>query len=106
MSKKILTPPQGEVGKAEIEKIIDSLKNVANGIAGLNSAAQLNLAQIPLLPASQLGFVFVWEKVASVSESWDSGGYYETGSGNITEISILGSGNLNFYYVDLFKPKW
>jgi len=67
MRKKTTVPFQGEIGESDVISIINSMKNVANGIAGLNSAAQLGLAQIPLLPATQLGFSFMWEKVASVN---------------------------------------
>jgi len=62
-----MVPFQGELGEKDVISIINSLKNVANGVAGLNTAAQLNLAQLPLIPSSQLGFGFAWEQVARVS---------------------------------------
>jgi len=67
MRKKTTVPFQGEIGESDVISIINSMKNVANGIAGLNSAAQLGLAQIPPLPSSILDFAFAWEKVAEVS---------------------------------------
>jgi len=67
MKSRIFKPPQGEVSTKDILDIIDSQKNVADGIAGLDSNALVNLANLPLIPASQLDFSFAWEKVAEIS---------------------------------------
>jgi len=69
MKSRIFKPPQGEVSTKDILDIIDSQKNVADGIAGLDSNALVNLANLPLIPASQLDFSFAWEKVAEISSS-------------------------------------
>jgi len=69
MKSRVFKPPQGEVSTKDILDVIDSQKNIANGIAGLDSNALVNLANLPLIPASQLDFSFAWEKVAEISSS-------------------------------------
>jgi len=89
MRKKTTVPFQGEIGESDVISIINSMKNVANGIAGLNSAGQLNLAQIPLLPASQLGFGFAWENAGSVSTAGVSSISFSNLTGDTDKLYLL-----------------
>jgi len=56
MKSRVFKPPQGEVSTKDILDVIDSQKNVADGIAGLDSNALVNLANLPIIPRSQLEY--------------------------------------------------
>ncbi len=88
---RLSVPIQGELNEADVKKIIDALKNVPNGLAGLNSAGQIGLSQIPLLPASQLGFGFAWELVGSIETS--------TAAASISFTNLSGDADKIYYLV-------
>lgn len=84
---------------ANLDGIVDKAED-ANTVGGhapgtsagdvlvLNTAGQVPLANIPLLPASQLGFSFAWEKVARVTST------------GVASISFTGlAGDTDIFYL-------
>ena len=61
----------------------------ANQVLVLNSAGQVPLANIPLLPDSQLDFSFAWELVGSISSSGVSSIEFSNLAGDTDKIYML-----------------
>lgn len=61
----------------------------ANQVLVLNSAGQVPLANIPLLPDSQLDFSFAWELVGSISSSGVSSIEFSNLTGDTDKIYML-----------------
>lgn len=67
----------------------------ANQVLVLNSAGQVPLANIPLLPDSQLDFSFAWELVGSISSSGVSSIEFSNLAGDTDKIYMLVFGGVN-----------
>ena len=61
----------------------------AGNVLVLDTAGQVPLANIPLLPASQLGFSFAWELVGSISETGVSSIEFTGLAGDTDKLYLL-----------------
>jgi len=67
----------------------------AGNVLVLNTAGQVPLANLPLLPASQLGFSFAWEKVAEIDVTASTASVSFTGLSGDTDRWYLLIGVVN-----------
>jgi len=89
MSKKLKVPPQGEISLNDVIKYMENT-GILNKKYDADLDGIIDLTKIPLIPPSQLGFSFAWEKVAEVTTTTSVSAISLTGlEGDTDKIYVL-----------------